>query len=387
MRRRTVYPMGPWLFWAVALPLATLALGAVVTVSIDIETLLFDHAHLWWLGGAVPLAGTLALYSMYRKRRMLSRFASGELAPMLTTNLSSAKQACRAGMFVLAVTCVVAGIIGPRWGIYLTKEKVRGVDVVVALDVSRSMLATDVSPDRLAVAKQRIRQQLTERTVFKRANRFGLVAFAGSTSMRLPLTTDTLAFRAKLETLDPSAVPRGGTAIAQAIRRSVDMFARSPEEATKVLLLVTDGEDHEGDPIAEAQLAWEEHGIRTYTIGVGDPALTVGARVPESAQSGKPMLHDGQIVFSKLDVEALRQVAGVGHGQYVPIEHLHQLVNAIAGMLQMELSTEDRIRHRPRYQWFILAALLLLAVETIMRDVRSVDGAAPQRVWQQEAFI
>ena len=386
MIRRTVYPIRLCLCWAVALPFAIVALGAVVTVSVDVETLLFDHAHLWWLGGAVPLAGLLALYSTYRKRRALLRFASGELAPLLTSNLSSPKQAFRGGMFVLAVTCLVAGILGPRWGIYLTKEKVRGVDVVVALDVSRSMLATDVLPNRLAVAKQRIRQQLTERTVFKRANRFGLVAFAGSTSLRLPLTTDTLAFRAKLEALDLSAVPRGGTAMAQAIRRSVDMFARSPEEATKVLLLVTDGEDHEGDPIAEAQLAWEEHGIRVYTIGVGDSALTVGARVPESPRSGKPMLHDGQIVFSKLDVETLRQVAGVAHGQYVPIEHLHQLVNAIAGMHQMELSTEDRIRHTPRYQWFVLAALLLLAIETIMGDVRSVDDAGPQRVWQQEAL-
>lgn len=386
MIRRTVYPIGLWLFWAVALPLAILALGAAVTVSIDVETLLFDHADLWWLGGAVPLAGLLALYNTYRKRTMLLRFASGALAPMLTSNLSSPKQAFRAGMFVLAVTCVVVGIIGPRWGIYLTKEKVRGVDVVVALDVSRSMLATDITPNRLAVAKQHIRQQLTERTVFKRANRFGLLAFAGSTSLRLPLTTDTLAFRAKLEALDPSAVPRGGTALAQAIRRSVDLFARSPEEATKVLLLVTDGENHEGDPIVEAQLAWEEHGIRVYTIGVGDGALSVGARVPESARSGKPILYDGQIVFSKLDVETLRQVASVGHGQYVPIEHLHQLVNAIAGMHQMELSTEDRIRHTPRYQWFVLAALLLLAVETIMGDVRTVDDDAPQRVWQQEAF-
>jgi len=387
MTRRAVYPMGPWLFWGLALPLAVVALGAVVTISVDVRTLLFDHPHLWWLGAAVPLCGLLALYSMYRKRRTLSRFVSGGLAPLLAGNLSSGKQACRAGLFILAVCCVVAGIIGPRWGIYLAKEKVRGVDVVVALDVSRSMLATDVTPNRLAVAKRHIRQQLTERTVFKRANRFGLLAFAGTTSLRLPLTTDTLAFQTKLEALEPSSVPRGGTAIAQAIRRAVDMFARSPEEATKVLLLVTDGEDHEGDPIAEAQLAWEEHGIRVYTVGVGDPALSVGSQVPESAGSAKPLLHDGQIVFSKLDVETLRQVASVGHGQYVPIEHLHQLVNAIASMHQMELTTEDRIRHTPRYQWFVLAALLLLAVETMMGDVRGGDDTTPRRLWQQEALV
>jgi len=384
--RRPVYPLLPWLICAVIVPLGLVAAGAVLTTVIDVHTLLFDHPDLWWLGGVVPSAGILVLVARYGKARALARFASPALAPLLTQRISPLKQAFRAGLLVLALTFLVAAIIGPRWGIYLTQEKVRGVDVVVALDVSRSMLATDVAPNRLEAAKRQIRRQLTERTVFKRANRFGLIAFAGSTSLRMPLTTDTLAFRTKLEALDPSDVPRGGTAVANAIRRGVDLFAKSPEEATRVLMIVTDGEDHEGDPVAEAQLAWEEHHIRVYTLGVGDPSLSVGARVPKSAESGKPLLHDGQIVFSKLDVDTLRQVASVGHGQYVPMHHLHELVNAIAGMHQTELSTEDRIRHKPRYQWFVLAALLALALETLMSDARPGEAAVAKRVWQQEAL-
>lgn len=385
MNRRPVYPYWLWLFWAIALPLAIIGLGAALAATIDVDTLLFDHPHLWWLVGAVPAAGLIVLLTVQRKRAALTRFASAELAPLLTRSVSPGKQSFRDGLVVLSVAFVVAGVIGPRWGIYLSKVKVRGVDVVVAMDVSRSMLASDVPPNRLAVAKERVRQQLTERTVFQRANRFGLLAFAGSTSLRLPLTTDSLAFREKLAALDTSSAPRGGTAIAQAIRRAVDMFARSPEEATKVLLVVTDGDDHEGDPTAEAQLAWEEHGIHVYTVGVGASGSTAGARVPESARSSKPLLHDGQIVFSKLDVTTLNKIAGVAHGQYVPLKQLPQLVDAIADMHQSELSTEDRIRHTPRYQWFVLVALLLLAVETLTGESKLSNEGLPVRMWQEAA--
>lgn len=384
MKPRPVYPLGPWLFWALGLPLAGMVLGTTLVATVNVDTLLFDHPRLWWIGACVPLAGLIVVASVYRKRAMLSRFASGALSPLLARSVSPGKQALRRGLLVLAVMFISAGIVGPRWGIYLSKVKVRGVDVVVAVDVSRSMLAGDMPPNRLTVAKERVRQQLTERTVFRRANRFGLLAFAGSASLRLPLTTDALAFRVKLDALDTSSALRGGTAIAQAIRRASDMFARSPEEATKVLLVVTDGDDHEGDPTAEAQLAWEEHGIHIYTVGAGVANSTAGARVPESPGSGKPLLHDGQIVFSKLDVETLKKVATVAHGQYVPLEQLHQLVDAIADMHQSELSTEDRIRHTPRYQWFVLVALLLLAMETLTGESRPVSETAPVRLWQQE---
>ena len=384
MSRKPVYPLGPCLFWAIAVPLVAMGFGTAVVATVDVSTLLFDHPHLWWLGAVVPVAGLLTLWGVWRKRTTMARFASDELAPLLARSVSPGKHAFRGGLFVLAVMFVVGGIIGPRWGIYLSKTKVRGVDVVVAMDVSRSMLASDVPPNRLAVAKQRVRQQLTERTVFKRANRFGLLAFAGSTSLRLPLTTDSLAFRAKLDALDTSSAPRGGTAIAQAIHRATDMFARSPKEATKVLLIVTDGDDHEGDPVAAAQLAWEEHGIHVYTVGAGAATSAAGARVPESARSGKPLLYDGQIVFSKLSVPTLKKIAGVAHGEYVPLEQLNQLVDAIANMHQSELTTEDRIRHTPRYQWFVLAALLLLAMETLTGESKPVGDAAPLRLWQQE---
>ncbi len=385
MRRRSLHPTWPWFLWVLAVPMALAAIGGAVVVVTDAGDLPFDNADLWWLITAVPAAGLLFMYSLFRRQRAMNRFVSTELAGLLAPQSSPARQALRAGLVVIALVALVAAILGPRWGIYLEKQRAYGVDIVVALDVSRSMLVQDVKPNRLARAKQDIRQQLIERDVFGGASRLGLVAFAGSTSMRLPLTTDHIAFRSKLRDIRVGIVPRGGTAIGRAIAEATDLFAKSPAEATKLILLFTDGEDHEGGAQEAAKSVYEQFGIRLFTIGIGDPSLSAGAQVP-SAQGGsnKPLLHDGQIVFSKLDVDGLRLAAQAGGGQYAPLDDLNLLVDAVAGMRKTELSTEERMRHKPRYQLFLVAALILLGAETIIAQRRLAIDDAPQRVWQQE---
>ncbi len=383
--------MSPWLVWVLVLPLALGVLGAAVFALTDVGDVPVDNPHLWWLLGAVPLAGLLWLYALTRRRRAMHRFASATLAPLLASRVTPSRPAVRAGLTVLAVGMIVAGIIGPRWGTYLQEYKVRGVDIIVALDVSRSMLADDVEPTRLARAKREIRRQLTERAVFQRAHRLGLVAFAGSTSLKVPLTTDHLSFQSRLAGVGVGSVPRGGTAIAEVIRTVADLFRTSPEKATKIILLFTDGEDHEGGSVEAAKETYENQGILVFTIGVGDPARTFGAQVPAQAPPGrsevrgsKPLLHDGQIVFSKVNVAGLREIAEAGGGKYAPAGHLHRLVDAIAGYKKEELSTEERGRHKPRYQWFLAAALLLLGFETIIREGSARAGEVRQRLWQRE---
>lgn len=384
MSARNLYPLPVWTMWTLVLPLALVALGAVAVASIEVDDLVLERPDLWWLGVAVPLCGSICLLGAIRRRKLLARFAHLRVAPLLAAGLSPSRQAFRAGLVVLAVTLIVAAIIGPRFGKYLDKQVVRGVDVVVAVDVSRSMLASDLSPNRLEYAKTKLRQQLTERSAFRRAHRLGLIAFAGTTSLRMPLTTDHIAFRTKLDQLDTSTVPRGGTATSSAIQRGIDLFARSPEDATKILILVTDGENHEGDPVALAQTAWNEHGIRVFTIGVGDTSSSTGARVPEASDSRRPLLHDGQIVFSKVDVSAMRQIASAGGGEYVGIENLFDLVNSLAEMKRAELTIDQRLRHRPQYQWFIAAAILALVVEALLGNRAADRTQRVERVWQQE---
>ncbi len=385
MSRRALFPISTWLTWALGLPLALIILGFLAVTATDAQTLLFDNPHLWWLGALGPLAGLTILYGVLHRRRALERFASPALAPLLAQWVSPSRQVLRAALLITGILFIVAALLGPRWGIYMEKQRVFGVDIVVALDVSRSMLARDVQPNRIEAAKKLIRQQLTERAALQHTRRLALLAFAGSTSLKLPLTTDHLAFRSKMEAIHVGSAPRGGTALAEAIRAAADLFAKSPEEATKIILLFTDGEDHEGGPVEAAREAFESHGIRTFAIGVGDPGRTVGAQVPASeSDSRKPLLYDGQIVFSKLDLAALDDLARAGGGQLAPLKDLHRLVDAIANMRRTELSREERIRHRPRYQWFLAIALILLGVEAMIKERRPSIENLPQRVWQQE---
>lgn len=384
---RKVYPLSIWWFWAVGVPMALVAVGGVLAASTPADALIFDRADLWWLGLVAPACGLVIVYGAWRRHRALHAYTSAALASFLVPDLSANRRGIRGGMFVVATALVAAGLIGPRWGTYLEKQRVFGVDVIVALDTSRSMLATDVSPNRIEHAKRMIREQLVERSAFDGAHRLALVAFAGSTSTRLPLTTDLLAFRSKLEQIAVGMVPRGGTAIAQAIARSTDLFARSPKESTRVIIVFTDGEDHEGDAVAAAQTAWQEHGIRVYVVAVGDPSRTVGAQVPGSDPTGKrPLLHDGQIVFSKVDLDAARRIAIAGNGQGLVIGDLPRLIGGLASARKTELTTEERIRRKPQYQWFLLGALVLLYSEVWIGDARRRSDNRLRRVWQQEAM-
>ena len=377
--------MWMWITWVLAIPLIVLA-GGIALLATDIGGLPFDNPDLWWLAAVVPFAGLIYVYGMTRRRRSIARFTSAQLASLIVVRMSPGPQAFRAGLTVLAIVMLVAAILGPRWGIQMEKQKVHGVDIVIAVDVSRSMLARDVEPSRLERAKQEIKRQLTERAAFQRSHRLALLAFAGTTSLKVPLTTDCLAFRSNLANLSMYSAARGGTAIARAIHAAADLFAKSPPEASKIILLFTDGEALEGNPIEAAQDVYEGHGIRVFTVGVGEPALTVGALVPASdTEDGEPVLYDGQIVFSKLHVAGLKEMAEAGRGEYASVQDFHVLVDAISRMRREELSTAERLRHKPRYQWFIAMALLLLGLETMMNDHSKNDVGLPRRLRQVEA--
>lgn len=385
MKLRRVYPGIPWIIWALAVPMTLVVLAVVAFAMTDAGTVPLDNPHLWWLLSLVPLAGVVFLVGIALKRRTLQSLTSPNLAGLLTERLQPARQAGRAALLVSAIALVAMAIIGPRWGMYVEKMRIHGVDIVVAIDVSRSMLANDLEPTRLERAKREIRQQLVERPVFQGRHRLALMAFAGNTSIKVPLTTDLSAFRTKLEAIGVGSAPKGGTAVGNAVRNAIDLFARSPQEASKILLVVTDGEDHEGDAVSAAREAFEEHNIRVYGIGVGDPSRSAGVQIPAADSPGaKPMLYNGQIVFSKVNVDGLRMIAAAGGGQYAPIEDLHALVTAIAGMKSTELTTEERMRHKPQYQWFLVAALICLGLEATIRERSPGVSGVPARLWQVE---
>ncbi|MHC5111606.1 MAG: vWA domain-containing protein [Planctomycetota bacterium] len=383
MTDRVLFPKWTFLTWLFFVPVGLVVAGGLLIGLTDLGDLPFDNLDLWWLVGAVPLGSLIAIYGIARRRRALARFSSDALSPLLASSFSAWRVSVRTGIFLSAVVMLIVAALGPRWGIYLEKQEVHGVDIVAIVDVSKSMLARDVRPNRLERAKEEIRQQLTERSVFQGAHRLALSVFAGSSVTRLPLTTDHLAFRDKLKEVYIGGVKRGGTDLGRAIREASDLFERSSDQATKIILLFTDGEDHQQMGEAAARDAYMEQGVRVFTIGVGDPMSTTGAQVPESARgSAKPMLHDGQIVFSRLNTEDLRRIAEAGNGRYVPLNQLNRVVDAIGDMRQSELTTEERMRHKPRYQWFLVAALILLGFEMIIGQRRAVVDDKMTRVWE-----
>ncbi|MEK6800269.1 MAG: VWA domain-containing protein [Planctomycetota bacterium] len=384
MRPARLYPNSAFLAFAAAPPVVLLAAALASAASAGANDFALDATDYWWTFAAVPAAMLAAWYGLTKRRRAMHALTSPNLAGLLAMRLSPTRPALRMGMLVTAATLLCMALVGPRWGLYREKQQVFGRDVVVALDVSRSMLAADVEPNRLERAKREIWQQLIERGTFAQSNRLALLAFAGTTSLRLPLTTDTLAFRTKLEQLGVGSIPRGGTAIGEAIRAATDLFTKSPKESTRAILLFTDGEDHEGGPVDAAKEAWEKHGIRVYAIGVGDPSSTTGAQVPTSERDHKPLLHQGQIVFSKLSVEPLQQLAAAGAGEYAPVSQFFHIINRIAAMKGEQLSTEERLHHQPRYQWFLAAAVVLLYLETLLGERRAANSGQTLRTWQQE---
>ncbi len=359
---RSVHPWGAWLGWVVILP-ALLAIAALAAWALTpLGDLPLDGMSFAWLATLMPLAWAVMAWSRLRQRRGLARFC-GELAPALTGEVDPARSAFRAGMQVAALLFIIGAILGPRWGRGTEKIEAYGLDIAVAVDVSRSMLARDVAPDRLTRARQEI-----ERLTLNPSNRLGLLAFAGSASMKTPLTLDQAFFAEALADLDTGSAPRGGTAIAEAIYTAGDFFAASAEGATRVILVFTDGEDHEGDPVRAAREARERYGALVFTIGVGDPDAPAGAQVPARPGGTEPLVHDGQIVFSKLNMEALAKIAEAGAGKAVPISSFKSVVDLLENMDKQKLAGEERARYKPRYQVFLAFGLAALMMQTLLRE-------------------
>ncbi|HNQ22282.1 MAG TPA: VWA domain-containing protein [Phycisphaerae bacterium] len=383
MKQRSVYPLSVFVAWGLLVPTGLVAAALALFLLTDVGKLPLDQPHLWWVVGIVPLVGALYVYGAWRRRRALLALTSAPLAAALTPGASALRQAVRAGAVGSAILLLAIALTGPRWGIYMEKQRAFGIDVVVAVDVSRSMLARDLAPNRLEHTKDLIRSQLTERSTLQQGSRLGLLAFAGSASMKVPLTLDHGFFRQAVDTLHVGSAPRGGTAIAEAIYEASEFFAASPPEATKLILVFTDGEDHEGEAEKAAKEVFDEHGIKVFTIGVGDPLSPAGAEVPSDAEPGsRSLVYNGQIVFSRLNEDYLRNLAQAGgQGIYARLADLPRVVDALAGMQRHQLTTEERQRSKPRYQWFVAGALLLLTLEMFIHERRRNATGGALRVW------
>ena len=327
----------------------------------------FANLYNFWLLLLLPFLAAFLAWALWVRRRALARFAHGPLAEKLTRNLSRGRQMSKCVLLGLGTFFAILALTGPQFGTQLEMAERKGVDVMIVLDVSRSMQAEDVKPSRLARAKYQIRGLLD----LLRGDRVGLVVFAGKAFVQCPLTTDYGAVELFLDVLDAGAIPVQGTAIGDAVRLAVRSFEEG-EGQHKAIVLFTDGEDHVGQPLAAAQTAAAQ-GVRLFALGLGTPD---GELIPTEEGGGVSFHKDkrGQYVKTRLDESTLQDMALETGGDYFRTTlggaELDALYGQIAEMDQREIGSTRLTRYQERFQWPLLLALCCFFVEAFLGDAR-----------------
>lgn len=318
--------------------------------------------HGLWVVAALTVLGTVLLV---RSQRRFAQLADPVLLRALASGRSPARAWLRLACGAGALALVVLALADIRWGMVTYDARRRGLDVVFLLDLSRSMLAEDARPNRLLRSKQII-GDLVDRLP---GDRVALIGFAGDATLACPLTLNHDAFRMALNELDTRDTGRGGSLLGDAIRAAGDCFT-DPTPEGKLIVIVSDGEDHGSEPIDAAAVVRRERGARVFTVAVGDEHD--GARIPIRTGSRMSYLtYDGKEVITRMDSEAMAAIARAGEGASVPVG---TSTGDVAATIQRLLVDSERAavegtqvrRHVPRYQWFVGGALVLLVVESLI---------------------
>jgi Ca-activated chloride channel family protein len=332
--------------------------------SLDCPLALMTFAEpeiLWWLLLVAPLLSVFLWWAWRKRQRLIAQFVRSRLLGDLTVGVSRSRQKIRLALLVGAVACVLIALARPQWGFTWEEAKQQGLDIVVAIDVSKSMLAEDLKPNRLARAKL----AALDLARLTSSDRLGLIACAGSAFLQCPLTFDDDAFRQSVAALEVGIIPQGGSALAEAIDTAVGALKRDKDNF-KVLVLFSDGEDHEGAVVEAAEKAVKA-GLKIFTIGVGTPE---GEQLRErNAQGVDTAIRDqnGQIVVSRLNEGLLREIAAKGNGFYLPLRGAKAMdvlyERGLAPLPKSELSAKQIKRYHERFQWPLALATALLLLE------------------------
>lgn len=336
-----------------------------------------------WLLFALPALAALFVLLFRQRRRALEAFGDRPLIDRLTVSASTERRVIKAAFVLGSTFFLVLALARPQWGASLETVTRRGIDIIVAVDTSLSMLAEDVKPSRLTQARAAISSLLD----LLEGDRVGLVAFAGTAYVACPLTLDYAAASMFVDVLDTDLIPVKGTGIAAAIRKSTEAF-KTEDRRYKVLILITDGEDHEGDVGAAAQTA-AEAGVIIYSIGVGSPS---GEPIPLRDGRGKMTGYkddrEQRKVTSRLGESTLEEIAIATGGRYYRSTaegiELRRIYEEIAGMDRKTMSSRLQSAYEERYPIPLALALALLALEIAIGDRRS-HQASPAGAGERRA--
>jgi len=317
------------------------------------------------------------MWASRRRSRMLEKFADKALIASIAPSMSKARRAVKVSLVLAGAVLMLVALARPQWGFVWQEVKRTGLDMMIAIDVSKSMLANDVKPNRLERSKFAVKDLIKKLD----GDRIGLIAFAGTSFLQCPLTIDYNGFLLSLDDLSTFTIPRGGTSISSAIREAMQAFSKNTTDTVKekkyrVLIIVTDGEDFEGDALIAAKEA-SEAGIKIFCVGVGTPE---GELIPLSeGYVSREYLTDksGQAVKTSLNENILKEIAISTGGSYVRATQgdfglvlLYE--KSISRLEKRDIEAKMRKNYQERFQYFLGGAVLLLLAEMLLSEKKRV---------------
>jgi len=329
----------------------------------------FENIHFIYTLGVLPICILLFIITAAWKKRMIRRYGETNLVLQLMPDVSRAKPIVKFSLFLLALTCVIATVLNPQAGSKLQEVKRRGARIIIALDVSNSMKAEDLEPNRLIRAKRAISKLIDN----LQGDELGLIVFAGKAYVQLPVTTDYAAAKLFLDNIDTDLVPTQGTSISSAIDLALESFG-GEEGKNKALIIITDGEDHEGDVLESAARAAKKDVI-IHTIGLGSPN-----GVPIPVFQGKTFTgyrkdRAGATIITKLDEQTLKDIASAAHGIYIHASNadigLNSLLEEINKLDKTDFQGKIYTEYDDYFPVFAALALILLLAEIVLSERKS----------------
>ena len=329
------------------------------------ESFRFAHPEYFYFLLVIPVFFVLFIISRINRSRSLRKFGNNDIIAQLMPSVSTSRPIIKFILWMLALGFIITALAQPQFGSKLLTSKRKGVELIIALDVSNSMMAEDIKPNRLERAKRAI-AKLTERL---RDDKLGLIVFAGQAFVQLPITTDYVSAKLFLDAINTSIVPVQGTAIGAAITMATKSF--SPNFAgSKAIIVITDGENHEDDAVGAAKTA-QEAKIVVHTIGMGLPQ---GAPIPIGPEGGSDFLKDksNNIVVTKLDESMLTQISSAGNGTYIRANNaevgLNNLFNEIEKMEKSEMDSREYSEYDDQFPLFLTLALVMILIDFLILD-------------------
>ena len=324
----------------------------------------FAYAQYLLLIFLIPVFFIVQAVLLRIRRNRIRKFGDEKLVSQMMPSYSKSKVWVRQVLFSIGFFFFVIGLSRPQIGARLKEQEIKGAEIIIAIDVSNSMLAEDYSPNRLERAKLAV-SRLVDKL---RDDRIGLVIFAGTSFVQLPVTTDYVSAKMFLNSIDTGSIPIQGTALGDAITTCIRSFSAQSDKS-RAIILITDGENHEDDPVSAAKQA-AEMGIKVFTIGVGSPE---GKPIPMNGELLKDK--DGEIVVSRLDEAVLQEIAAEGNGAYVRAGNsefgLNPIIDDLRKLEDEKYSSVVFEEYDEQFMYFLAIALVFLVLEMLVGDRRS----------------